>query len=279
MASSPWNSDPHTMGNITNRRGLAREDVRVVWQSGEHEVSDWLMALPDRFDEVGTVIYEARNVVKRMELPDGTRVVVKRYKRPVFLQRLVYSFLRPSKGLRACNNALELRRRGVDTPSPIACVEQRMCGVYQRGWFVYRYHEGTPFAQLDMRDRALLDGFAAYAARLHSAGVIDRDFNVGNILCNRIDGRWSFTLIDINRMKFIPYGRTPRMTDCIGTLLVFPHSMDFRYFMERYLTERGQFSDDRLATVMRQKERHDRRYRMRKRLRHPLRRSSLQCGL
>lgn len=243
-----------------------KSTYRIAWQCESNDTSDWLNTLPNRFDFEGEVIYNGRNVVKRMTLPNETVVVVKRFKRPLLFQRMIYSRLRMSKGLRACVNSKQLLQRNIETPAPIACIEERLYGIYQRAWYVYTYYKGTPLGQLDLTDKALIDDLAEYAAKLHSSGVMDLDFNVGNILCNQSDEHWSFSLIDTNRIRFMPIGVTPKPKYCIKTLLTLPTSMDFRYLMSRYLTVRGLYTDKNLAKAIAMKDRHDKRYFAKKRI-------------
>ena len=54
---------------------------------------DFLIALPERMDSAGEYVYGgARNLIKNFTAPDGTIVVVKRYHRPHFANKLVYSW-------------------------------------------------------------------------------------------------------------------------------------------------------------------------------------------
>jgi len=68
---------------------------------------------------------------------DGTLVNAKRYCLPHLLNRLVYSTgLRKPKGLRAFTYPTRLLERGIETPEPIAYIEQRRCGLLGLSYFV-----------------------------------------------------------------------------------------------------------------------------------------------
>lgn len=64
---------------------------------------------------------------------------MKKYKRPGFFNRLVYTFLRKSKAQRAYEHAQQLRALGIDSPEPLAWAENRRHGVLEDAYFVCRY--------------------------------------------------------------------------------------------------------------------------------------------
>lgn len=243
-----------------------------IWKHDDYNIDGWLESLPVEFDTRGTVVYKGRNIIKRMTTPNGIDVVVKEYRRSNLLQRLVYSSWRMNKGLRAYTNANEMLRRGIKTPKPIACVEERAGGVYQRSWYVYEYCPAMPLVQLDMQDKTLLKSLAKYTVELHRSGLLHNDFNVGNILCSDASGRWDFTLIDINRMSFTPIGIIPSLRRCINTMLRLPPEwLDFKFFITQYLTLSGFYSERKMKEVMAKKNHHDKLYRLKKKICHPFR--------
>ena len=90
--------------------------------------------------------------------------------------------------------------------------------------------------QLDREPQArqfeILDAFAAFTVRLHEKGVLDYDYNPGNIFYYREDGAWNFALIDVNRMAF---RRNLSRRDCVEML----HHLDWEtpyldYVLIRY---------------------------------------------
>ena len=102
----------------------------------EH-LREWLERLPDEFERLGEVIYDKRNQLRVIEAPDGTLVNVKRYCVPHALNRVVYSLsIRQPKGQRAFLYPARLLERGIDTPEPIAYIEQRCCGLLGLSYFV-----------------------------------------------------------------------------------------------------------------------------------------------
>lgn len=56
------------------------------------EVETFLEQLPMMFDGEGEMLYDKRNQVKRFVLPSGRPVIVKRFKKPILIQRIIYGF-------------------------------------------------------------------------------------------------------------------------------------------------------------------------------------------
>jgi len=51
---------------------------------------------------------------------------------------------------------------------------------------------------------ALLQELSSYIAQFHNKGVLHFDMSPGNILYKEVDHHFQFSLIDINRMQFLP---------------------------------------------------------------------------
>ena len=166
----------------------------------------WLETLPEIFDSSGEIIYDARNQIRRMSAPDGTLLCVKRFRRPAWPNRIIYTFLRPSKAQRAYDNAFTLLQHQVPTPAPVAYLLFRSNGLLSDAYLVTSF---CPFRRsfyelgeggLDGRED-LVRAFAVFSARLHQEGILHLDYSPGNILFDGQDGRWSFCLVDINRLR------------------------------------------------------------------------------
>ena len=82
----------------------------------------WIEGLHESFCKEGSVIYKGRNVVRKIVVA-GENLIVKRYKKPNFFQRLAYSVWRKSKAVRAFLYAGRLNDMGVDSPAGIGAVE------------------------------------------------------------------------------------------------------------------------------------------------------------
>ena len=226
-----------------------------------------VLSLPERFEQEGHVIHSGRNVLKVLQLGDK-KVVVKRFGRGNIFQRFSYSTFRRSKALRSYDNAMRLLSLGFDTPEPLACIEERRCGIYRCGWYVCALDEGTPLDKLDGRNPSVLTPLADLIVRLHSAGVMHHDLNRTNILSHETPRGYRFSLVDINRMDF---GKTPGLWDGIENFMTLPvRDFDFEYLSRCYLEHRGLYSEKILDEVMRRKYHRDGKRHTLRHLRHRL---------
>lgn len=148
-----------------------------------------------------------RNTVEDVTV-DGLHMVVKIFKKPTEFNRVVYSFLRPTKAKRSYEYSLRLISLGVDVPEPVGYVEKKKGLFFHTGCYVCVYTDFKPvtdFLGKDVNDpqtKAFIDAFADYAASFHSQGLIHNDFNIDNILYKVVDGKYRFQLIDLNRVQF-----------------------------------------------------------------------------
>lgn len=232
--------------------------------------------LPSSFADGGMLLWNGRNKIKSFVLgqsagePETLEVVVKSFRHPSVFRKMVYA-LRTHKAEKAFLNGIELMRRGVDTPEPVAFVELRH-GL----WLTAAYYMSRPTSlgniegELDRPDwnRQLAADFGRYVAQLHEKGVLHHDLNDTNVLFRRdATGRYSFEVIDINRMAFYPgIDRIPER-DLMENLTRFTGNLEiFGFVVRAYAEARG--LDDAGAFVRRatvRKLRHDRRWRRRKR--------------
>ena len=174
----------------------------------------------DGMPEGISVIYRGRNTVG--VLPGAVPACIKCFAEPGVVKGAIYGFCRLPKALRAYNNAYELLKLGFDTPQPIAAVCNTSLGLLKSSYYVCRYAEGLD----DLRgaeNRAnfpeLAKALASYMNRLHSSGVLMKDFTQGNVLFRRDEsGIYHFTLVDINRVEF-GVGDRKRLMSNFGAVL------------------------------------------------------------
>ena len=162
-----------------------------------------------RFARSGEILHDARNTIKRFDC-DGLSLAIKRYGHISPLNKIVYCTLRRSKAERAYLHAARLRNLGIDTPEEVAFVEERHYGILWTSYFISLYSDYRPVMEV-IEEKAsdadgpepLLNRLAGFIFHIHWAGILHRDLNIGNILCaERQPGKFSFQLIDTNRMEF-----------------------------------------------------------------------------
>lgn len=155
-------------------------------------------------------IYNRRNRVARLAY-GNMDICIKQFRVPHMLNRIVYGKLRHSKARRAYENALILHENGINTPEPLAYIEERSGGMLRRSYYLCRHIEGYS----DLRDIEKTAGHdeiilatGQLLAELHHKGIWMKDFSAGNILWKRSeDGSLRLALVDINRMAFGVHSR------------------------------------------------------------------------
>jgi hypothetical protein len=170
-------------------------------------------ALQETFKDIQSIfssdkesIHKARNELKIIELA-GIKTVVKSFRIPHLLNRIVYTYWRKSKAYKSYHNALRLQELGISTPQPIALIEFFESGLLADSYFISEYFEydftiRTPLLE-PLEDReAIFTAFAAYTYDLHQKGVWHLDYSPGNILIKRTKEGYQFSIVDINRMEF-----------------------------------------------------------------------------
>lgn len=151
-------------------------------------------------------IHKARNELKIIEL-EGIKTVVKSFKVPHLLNRIVYTYVRKSKAYKSYHNALHLQKLAISTPEPIALIEFFESGLLADSYFISEYFEydftiRTPLLEPLADREAIFTSFAAFTYDLHQKGVWHLDYSPGNILIKRTDDGYQFSIVDINRMEF-----------------------------------------------------------------------------
>ena len=173
----------------------------------EH-LREWLERLPEDFERLGEVIYDKRNQLRVIEAPDGTLVNAKRYCLPHAINRVVYSLgIRQPKGRRAFLYPTRLLERGIDTPEPIAYIEQRRCGLLGLSYFV-SVQSPLGLTLYDLSNAAegtyedIAEAVGRFVAMMHDREVLHLDLSPGNILWDKDEQGYHFAVVDINRMRF-----------------------------------------------------------------------------
>lgn len=176
---------------------------------------------------------------------------------------------------RSYENALQLYYRDIGTAAPVGYIEQRKHGFFHTGWFISVY---LPLPTLDevyrrttdrdKRDKLASD-FMDFTLKLFKEGIIDHDYNASNILAYNDGGRWHFSLVDINRLRFV---RKRRLNDEMHAMEQLGVSAeDLVRFLPRYAEESGNDIDHCFFMLLIGKLRHKQRNAMKARMKRFLR--------
>ena len=165
----------------------------------------FIKSIPEEKYAVEEVYCNKRNTVTRAEI-EGRMFVIKKYKVPTFLNRIVYTWIRKSKARRSFEYADRLLNSGIETASPVAYIEEKKGLFFHIGYFVSEYlpYPVLPEAKhLNTEEKALLEQqFVEFTAHLHEKKIIHKDYNSNNIFYHKVNGAYRFALVDINRMAF-----------------------------------------------------------------------------
>lgn len=168
-----------------------------------------LAAIIENFDASGTLLSDGRrNKIKVFEL-NGQFINIKSFKKPGFFNGIVYSFFRKSKACRSFRYAQKLLHNGIGTPEPIAYLENYGVSGLQDSYYVcMQVRADLTFRELVEipsfpEHNIILRQFVAFSYKLHQAGIEFKDHSPGNTLIVKdAPGRYSFYLVDLNRMNF-----------------------------------------------------------------------------
>lgn len=179
--------------------------MKIVINQKYSSLKSFVENLPTIFSSEGELIYKERNILKCYTV-DGYNIVVKQYKKPHFINRIAYTFFRPTKAKRSYQYALKLLELGIETPAPIAYIEEFKCGLLTYSYLFSIYEKDFSIIR-DLMDGIqvedeLLNALALYIANLHQNGVLHLDISPGNLLYKKEENEIHFTAIDINRMQF-----------------------------------------------------------------------------
>lgn len=169
------------------------------------------------FSERGEYVVKGeRNVIKKFYL-EGVAFNAKKFKNPNVFQSWVYKYLRKGKARRSFEYASKLIGLGVKTPFPVAYSEEFSGGLKQSFYVSEHIDYDFDFRELihnpSFRKRnEILRQFTQFTFHLHEKGVNFLDHSPGNTLI--VEGeknKYSFYLIDLNRMRFEPMDLKKRM--------------------------------------------------------------------
>lgn len=178
--------------------------MRVVVNPKFESLREAIGEIPDTIAVCGEQIFQGRNRIYRATI-GGIDLTVKEFRVPSLVNRWAYAHLRHGKARRSFDNAMQLAALHIETPEPIAYIEERTDVLLRRSYYICRYWEGQTVRNWETAvadSGAMLNALAHFTLNLHRNGVMHRDFSPGNIIYRIEDGEYRFALVDINRMDF-----------------------------------------------------------------------------
>lgn len=214
--------------------------MKILLNPAFESLRPFVESIPRIFEKEGVTIYKGRNEIKVIRAGE-THINVKRYKVPMLFNRIVYTFFRKSKGFRAFTYPQQILEKGFETPEPIAYIETKKCGLIGYSYFlsVQSPYTRTFYEFGNAREEAykeVVKAFARFTAHLHEAHIFHKDYSPGNILFDRVEGEYRFSLVDINRMTF---DEVSMEKGCANFARLWGQTSFFELLAAEYAKERG----------------------------------------
>ena len=208
--------------------------MKIVINPEYNYLTDFINSLSHTEPVPEEVFQEERNYVYKVTV-ENTPIVIKKYKRPVLANCLIYTWFRMGKAERSYKYAFKLKEMGFETAEPIAYIIKKKYGFLHTCYYVTKF---LPYPLLNacvsydqQKLLNIVNDFAEYTYNLHKSGIFHYDYNVGNILFREVGGKYKFTVIDLNRIVFSHEINSKRIKGLKG--LGFPLPL-FSIFIERY---------------------------------------------
>ena len=161
------------------------------------------------FDQGNLIVQGSRNTIKSNFLENET-INIKFFKKPGFIKSIIYSFFRSTKAKRSFDYANYLIDHLIETPIPIAYVEERnSLGFLGDSFYICQQIDYDFTIRELIHDplfpnrNEILEEFTEFTFKMHEAKVNFLDHSPGNtLIIKNGNSRYDFFLIDLNRMKF-----------------------------------------------------------------------------
>ena len=188
----------------------------MVFKAAKEEYINLLINIRDYFKESDNSIHKARNEIKILDY-ENRKLVVKAFKIPHFINKIVYNFFRDSKAKRSYENSVKLVNLGIKTPTPIGYIEFNSFLFFRESYYVCEYYNYDFEIRAVFKDdtfenkEEIIKQFIEFTFDLHNKGVYHIDYSPGNILVKKIEDKYEFYIVDVNRMKFVDFDLDLRM--------------------------------------------------------------------
>ncbi len=162
-----------------------------------------ISAIKNIFEESNMFLHNERNKIKKISI-NSVDFVVKSFKIPNTLNRIIYTFFKDSKAKKSYNNSLRL---GDFCPQPVGYLEFYKSKLLEKSFYISENFEfdftiREPLLEVDFPEkREIFREFAKFCFKLHKQNIIHLDFSPGNILIKKGE-TFEFKIVDVNRMRF-----------------------------------------------------------------------------
>lgn len=177
---------------------------KIVINDNFELFKSFLLDIKSHFQNNTETIHKARNELKIVSY-ENIETIVKSFKTPNLLRRVIYTFFRDSKAKKSYDNSIKLKNL---TPKPIGYIEFIQNGLIHESYFVsekfnYDFTIREPLLDTHFEKREeVFKEFARFTYELHQNNILHLDYSPGNILIKQESTGYIFKVVDINRMKF-----------------------------------------------------------------------------
>ena len=177
---------------------------KIIINNSFDSFHDFILNIQSHFNNNTQTIHKARNELKIIQYKD-LETVVKSFKTPNLLRRIIYTYFRDSKAKKSYDNSVKLQNF---TPKPIGYIEFFQNGLINESYFIsekfeYDFTIREPLLDNTFKDREeIFKEFARFTFRLHQNNILHQDYSPGNILIKKENTGYIFKVVDINRMEF-----------------------------------------------------------------------------
>ena len=160
----------------------------------------WILNDPDQAIETSSRLKDGtRTTISLTESPQGS-FVIKRYNLPSGL----YAFSRlwrPSRAWNAWKEGLRLQCLGIQTPKPLALIENRIGPLRSKAWVINEFCPGTPLLEKLNPDcvppKEQADGILSFFNALFRERITHGDFKASNLLWHN----HQISVLDLDAMR------------------------------------------------------------------------------
>ncbi|CAA6813874.1 MAG: FIG00388958: hypothetical protein [uncultured Sulfurovum sp.] len=165
---------------------------------------NFILNIKQHFKNGENSIHKARNEIKVINC-NNQNVVVKSFKIPHLLNKVIYTFFRISKAKKSYDYSIKIAKF---VPKAIGYIEFKKFGLIHSSYFVsehfnYDFTIREPLLDESFEEKEkVLKRFAQFTYELHEEGILHLDYSPGNILIKKENDNYIFKIVDINRMQF-----------------------------------------------------------------------------
>ena len=176
----------------------------MVFNSAKPEYISLLKNIREYFKDSHDSIHKARNEIKILEF-ENQKLVVKAFKIPNFINKIVYTFFRGTKAKKSYENSVRISKF---VPQAVGYIEFRKFGLLSDSYFIseqfeYDFTIREVITGAEFKDREnIFRELAKFTFLLHEDGILHKDYSPGNILIKADKDAYEFKIVDINRMEF-----------------------------------------------------------------------------